>query len=121
MNNLTGIYTRAKEILKESGISNSDLETRWILKHVLGVTDADLIGGTERTLWVEEEERIESILQRRLAGEPLSRIFGAREFYGLSFKVTPDVLDPRPETELIIEKALELFSARPPKRILDLG
>lgn len=121
MSKLYESYKDLRRQLKDSGIESPDLEARWILKHVLGVTDADLIGGVDRTLWAEEIDKIESILERRVKGEPLSRILREKEFWGLTFAVTPDVLDPRHDTEIIIEKALELFAEHEPERILDLG
>ena len=78
-----------------------------------------LITQSERILTAEEAQRLWALYQRRIGGEPIAYIVGEREFYGLAFQVTPEVLIPRPETELLVELALE----RVPKngRVLDLG
>lgn len=95
------------------------LETRMLLMHALGLTRVQLITESERRLSADEAQRFAALLQRRAAGEPIAYIVGRREFFGLPFLVTKDVLIPRPETELLVELALE----RAPQggRILDLG
>ncbi len=118
---MKNLYQKSKERLAAGGIDSSDLDARLILKAVLGVTDVDFITCSDVSVSDQDNQKIESMLQRRLAGEPVSRILGEREFWGLSFKVTPDVLDPRPDTETIIETALKRFGAQPPASILDLG
>lgn len=95
------------------------LETRMLLMHALGLTRVQLITESERRLSADEAQRFAALLQRRAAGEPIAYIVGRREFFGLPFLVTKDVLIPRPETELLVELALQ----RAPQggRILDLG
>ncbi|MEO8599605.1 MAG: peptide chain release factor N(5)-glutamine methyltransferase, partial [bacterium] len=75
------------------------LETRMLLMHALGLTRVQLITQSELKLNAEEVLRVTALLQRRDAGEPIAYIVGQREFYGLPFWITPDVLIPRPETE----------------------
>jgi release factor glutamine methyltransferase len=95
------------------------LENRILLGQVLGLSRVQLITQSERTLTEEEAARLAALVQRRLDGEPIAYLVGTREFYGLPFKVTPDVLIPRPDTELLVELALERC---PPRgRVLDLG
>lgn len=110
--------------LRQAGVDNPGLEARIILRHVLCVTDADLIGGgpADDAMMVppDKAQSIENMARRRADGEPLSRILGAREFYSLPFAVTPAVLDPRPDTETLVDAALKSFAA-PPQAILDLG
>src|SRR5690606_16699807 len=74
---------------------------------------------SERLLTTEEAQRLSALFQRRLAGEPIAYITGEREFFGLAFHVTPAVLIPRPETELLVELALERIAQG--ARVLDLG
>ncbi len=95
------------------------LETRILLGHVLQLTRVQLITQSERALSADEARHLSTLVQRRRDGEPIAYLVGAREFYGLSFEVTPDVLIPRPETELLVELALQ--HAAPRSRILDLG
>lgn len=115
------IYKSAKESLARGGVDTPDLDARIILRAVLGVSDSDFITGTEIKIESHERDRIKNMIERRLAGEPVSRILGEREFWGMAFRITPDVLDPRPDTETIIDSALKRFGANPPTKILDLG
>ena len=118
---MQNIYKKTKERLKQAGIDNAGLETRLLLKHVLNVPDMDFIGGVERVVSDKESGQIETLIGRRLKGEPVSRIIGEREFWGLPFKITKDVLDPRADTETIIEIALQKYKNKPPASVLDLG
>lgn len=95
------------------------LEIRVLLGHALGVNRAWLIAHEHDELPATKMAAYESLLARRLAGEPVAYILGEKEFFGRSFHVTPDVLVPRPETELLVELALEKLP--PAGRALDLG
>ncbi len=83
------------------------IEVQSLLQHVLEVSRAYLLTYPERTLADHERARYEELMQRRQQGEPLAYILAEREFYGLTFKVTPDTLIPRPETELLVDLALQ--------------
>ncbi len=83
------------------------IEVQMLLQHVLGVSRAHLLAHPEQVLDEAQETNYRALLQRRLAGEPLAYILGEREFFGLSFRVTPATLIPRPETELLVELALQ--------------
>lgn len=95
------------------------LENRILLCHALGLSRVGLITQSERVLGADEARQLAALVQRRLDGEPVAYIVGEREFFGLPFKVSPAVLIPRPDTELIVELALE----RLPQdgRMLDMG
>lgn len=95
------------------------LEARILLSHALHLTRVQLITQSERGLTAQEALNLSALYQRRLNGEPIAYIVGEREFYGLSFLVTPDVLIPRPETELLVELALERVPHN--GHVLDLG
>lgn len=97
------------------------IEARVLISHALRVDHAWLIGHDRDTPTRTQQAHIESLIARRAAGEPVAYIIGEREFYGRTFKVTPDVLIPRPETELLVEAALERLPEHRPSRILDLG
>jgi release factor glutamine methyltransferase len=90
------------------------------MAHVLGSSEASVLAHTEDELDSEAAERFRELLERRLSGEPIAYIVGQREFYGRTFEVDRRVLIPRPETEHLIELALEL-ELPPAPRILDLG
>lgn len=97
------------------------VDARVLLQHVLGVGHAYLIAHSERVLTSDEIAVVQSLFQRRLDGEPVAYLVGQREFFGRDFAVSPAVLIPRPDTELLIELALERVAAIPHPRILDLG
>jgi len=95
------------------------LEARILLTHTLGLTRVQLITQSERTLTCREADQLATLAQRRIDGEPIAYIVGTREFYGLEFEVTPAVLIPRPETELLVELALDYLPEG--GRLLDMG
>ena len=95
------------------------LETRILLTRTLKLSRVQLITQSERALTAAEAQTLSALIQRRLDGEPIAYIIGEREFYGLTFDVTPDVLIPRPETELLVELALERLPQQ--GRVLDMG
>jgi release factor glutamine methyltransferase len=92
-----------------------------LLGHALGVTRTWLIAHEHDELPEKAVKTYQGLLARRLAGEPVAYILGEKEFFGRGFKVDPAVLIPRPETELLVELALEKLPAAKPARILDLG
>ncbi|HEX7648001.1 MAG TPA: peptide chain release factor N(5)-glutamine methyltransferase [Noviherbaspirillum sp.] len=95
------------------------LESRILLGKALQLSRIQLITQSERVLNDDETRSATELIRRRLAGEPIAYIVGEREFYGLAFHVTPDVLIPRPETELLVELALNRMPER--SSVLDLG
>lgn len=102
-------------------LSSARIEVQCLLQHVLSVSRAYLLAHPERTLNDSEHARYTELLQRRLAGEPIAYLLGEREFFGLMFKVTPATLIPRPDTELLVETALQRIQPHAPCRVLDLG
>ncbi len=98
-----------------------DLEARWIIERRTHYTLSDLIAAPESEVSSTDLEKINDDVARRLAGEPLTRIYGEAEFWGLKFGLSSDTLDPRPDTELIIELALQRFEKNAPLKILDMG
>lgn len=106
--------------LAAAGIAEPWREARLLLAHVLGVEPAVVIGYPERT--VVDQPRFAAAIARRAAREPLSHITGHREFWSLEFEVTPATLDPRPDSETLIESVLTAFPDRQSAiSILDLG
>jgi release factor glutamine methyltransferase len=98
------------------------LEAQILLCHALGgVSRAWLISNEEQALTAEQQLRFDALRSRRLQGEPIAHILGQREFYGLEFNVTPNVLIPRPDTETLVDVALQRIPEGQPCRILDLG
>jgi release factor glutamine methyltransferase len=107
-----------------AGIDTPDLDARLLLAALLEIDGARLLTSPDRRLG-ERATTVNAAVSRRLAREPVSRILGTREFYGRAFKLSPATLDPRPDTETVIEQALAFAKLRPagapPLRILDLG
>ena len=96
------------------------LEAELLLAHVLGVPRARLRSHPEDRPDDVARTRYASLIERRVSGEPLAYIVGEREFWSLPLAVSPAVLVPRPETELLVERALALHTA-PTARVVDLG
>jgi release factor glutamine methyltransferase len=112
------------DALRASGLP--DLEARILMRHVLGVERAWLISHSDQELEAGSLSAYRNLCERRRFGEPVAYLVGKREFYGLDIRVTPAVLIPRPETELLVECALENLaesgtSAVHSRRLLDLG
>lgn len=97
------------------------LDARLLVQHVAGCSHAALIARPERPLALEQLAWLESLVSRRAGGEPLAYLLGSAEFYGREFAVSPAVLIPRPETEGLVEMALERMKGIEAPRILDLG
>jgi len=87
--------------------SSARIEVQCLLQAVLRVNRAHLLTHPEQTLDAGQQVRYAALFERRLSGEPLAYILGEREFYGLMFRVTPATLIPRPDTELLVELALQ--------------
>ena len=110
------------QLVAESGISKREAEM--ILADVLSLSRASIIAHADRKLEASEHQQAAAMMARRRAGEPMAYILGVREFYGREFIVTPDVLIPRPETEVLVEQALAwlaAYSAPIIPCVLDLG
>jgi len=105
------------ETLDEARAAIPLSEARLLLRLVLGVTHAALEAHPEGKVSLQETAAFRALVARRAAGEPVAYLTGHREFYGMDFHVTPAVLIPREETELLVEIAVE----KPARRILDLG
>jgi release factor glutamine methyltransferase len=96
----------ARDRLRGADIEDAEFEAELLLRHALGLSRAKLYTRFDEALTPDVAAAYEALLLRRLAHEPSAYITGVREFWGLEFKVTPDVLIPRPETETLVEVAL---------------
>ncbi len=135
MHTVTHIWQSAAAVLKQFDIDTPLLDARLLVQHVLGITREELLMNPKREMSEAEQQAFEALLARRLEREPMSHILGKREFYGLEFKVTGDVLTPRPDSETVIDAVLEwvttnkqknkkeivLYPLLSPFRVLDLG
>jgi release factor glutamine methyltransferase len=107
--------------LKQAGVRNPERDAELLLLYTTGLSRTDLITKPEHGLRADEENRYREAIARRAHSEPVQYITGEREFYGLRFAVTPGVLIPRPETEHLVEAALERIPPNAPFRIADVG
>jgi release factor glutamine methyltransferase len=113
------------EMLRRGGIDCAETDTRLLIAHALGIDRAEMIANGERALTEDQMRAIDALAARRLKREPVARIFGHKEFWSLSLQISEAVLVPRPDTETVIEAALD-FVVRgglrmEPLRILDIG
>lgn len=115
------VLQEATRFLEGKSIESSRLNAEWLLAHVLNMSRMDLYLQFDKPLNQDERERYKTFLRRRVNREPLQYIIGETEFMSLPFKVTPDVLIPRPETEVLVEKVIEQFSKAGNLQILDVG
>lgn len=113
--------SRARGILAEHDIEDAPLEAELLLRHTLKISRTQMYLDLDRELSPQPEEIFWQLVERRLNGEPTAYIIGRREFYGLDFYVDPHTLIPRPESELLVEIALELAQDRPLSTIADIG
>jgi len=110
-----------RERLSSAGIDEAGLEAELLLRHALRQDAVHFFLDFETELSSQQEQLLNTLVERRLSGEPLAYITGKREFYGLEFTVNPRVLIPRPETEHIVDKTLELVKQIPSPVIADIG
>ena len=124
-NTLRQAFMQAAGRLREAGIDTPELDARLLLCHAAGLTHEAFIERGGDRLAPDAQARLEVAVARRLAGEPVSRITGIREFYGREFLVCPHTLDPRPDTETLVEAVVDLVARNGwrdrPIDLLDLG
>ena len=110
---------------KSAAIDSAELDARLLLGAVLGLDLTGMIRAADRRLTSNESIRLGDFARRRLDGEPVARILGTKEFWGLPLHLSAATLVPRPDTETVVELALEMLRASPPPvhplRIADLG
>lgn len=115
------VLQAAGKYLISKDIDQHRLESELLLAHALGTRRIDLYLQFDRPLQKEEREAYKGLLRRRAAREPTAYIIGQKEFYGLPFVTTPEVLIPRPETEILVDTVLAVAKQRPLDRFLDIG
>ncbi|MFT4079917.1 peptide chain release factor N(5)-glutamine methyltransferase [Rhodomicrobium sp.] len=113
------------ERFRQAGIESAALDARLLSAHAAGFSPEEAVTRRDEALPHAVLDRAIDVAQRRFAGEPVSRILGVREFWGMPFELSPHTLDPRPDTEVLVETALawarDRHRANAPLRILDLG
>jgi len=111
-----------KRAFASASIPTAALDARLLCMHALGIDATALLIHDDIFLNAEDMQRLNAFAERRLAGESVARISGMREFWGLPFRLTPQTLEPRPDTETLVEAVLEsCWNRQPAMQILDLG
>jgi release factor glutamine methyltransferase len=120
---ISEVLAQAKNQLEKSGVSNSKLDSLILLTHALCVSKEYVIFNPDLQLDKKQQKSFWELVERRSKREPISHILGKREFYGRDFIVTKDVLDPRPDSESLIELVLKKFPLKENKKIkiLEIG
>tara|TARA_R110000824_G_scaffold312170_1_gene499277 strand:- start:42 stop:878 length:837 start_codon:yes stop_codon:yes gene_type:complete len=117
MGDVASALREAAQLFAE--ISDSPrLDAELLMAHALQIERSELL---LKLPALTEPSEFAALVERRQRSEPIAHIIGRKEFWGLDFQVTPDVLIPRPDSELLIEEAVRLFASTHPRRILDLG
>jgi len=122
---LGALYRHTRARLQAAGVENAALDARLIVEHFTGAERIDAIRAPETPVASDMEENIEVAIERRLAHEPVHRIIGWREFFGLKLRLSAETLEPRPDTEVLVELVLPFLREKAGSlggaRILDLG
>ncbi|MDC1090289.1 peptide chain release factor N(5)-glutamine methyltransferase [Emcibacteraceae bacterium] len=122
MDTLATLRKKIEARLRKTGIEEASLDARLLISHIIPVTEIDFAINADQTVSNEQQNLIDVLVQKREKRIPMSQIFGEKEFWSLSFKVTKDTLTPRPDSETLIEVALNEFEDRNATlSILDLG
>jgi len=119
--NLKQAMAHARGLLADNGIEDAPLEGELLLRHVLGISRTQLYLDLNRELSLEQGKNLRHLIKRRWRGEPSAYITGHREFYGLDFYVDHSVLIPRPESELLVEKAVKLAQNSKISTVAEIG
>lgn len=120
MNTINQLLKQASEHLQREGIEHARHDAEMLLLHEMKWTRTELLFHLNGPLGDDARKRWQHLLEQRAARVPLQHIIGAQSFYGLRFRVTADVLIPRPETELLVDELLKLLDDRP-LRVADIG
>lgn len=125
MRTLADAVMAARKRFSEIGIADAAMEARFLIGGLLGLTSTEVFTGGDRLLTVDESARISDGITRRAAHEPVHRILGARDFHGLTLTLSKETLEPRPDTETLVEAMLphaqRVAAEKGQVRLLDMG
>lgn len=113
-------YNQAKKTLQKAGIESFGFEARQIIRHITGLSNADIMAKYNEPLTPYQQMMYNSVIERRVSRYPLQYILGEWSFYGLDFYVGEGVLCPRPDTEVLVDTALEFLKNKPEATVIDL-
>jgi len=114
-------WRRVRDRFAAAGLRTPELDARLLAQRAFGLDTMALVRKERDAAPDDGLDLLEQYAERRMVGEPVSRILGRREFWGLDFALGPATLDPRPETELLVQEALALLEGKPNPSFLDLG
>ena len=120
-NTIGAFLAWARQALEQAGVETAAQESRWLVAHALGLEQHQLASRAEQPVPGDRRAQAEALVLRRSAREPLQYILGTQEFCGLEFQVTPAVLIPRPETELLVQEALRVVDFNTASVLIDVG
>ncbi len=121
MSSLVEAWTSARDRLRAAGVESPVMDARLLVEAAAGATRADILSDPRRPLEADQVSALDALVERRARREPISQILGRQGFWKIMLTVTPDVLTPRPETELVVERALEALPEMTRTNVLDLG
>lgn len=123
MSDVTSVLTEIRQKIAEIKPDTARIDARQIMMHACQLTSEALITERTRTISEDEKDHINQMVNRRLSGEPVTKIVGTREFWGMNFATNRATLDPRPDSETLISNICDFWQDRinDPLRILDLG
>lgn len=121
MTTLDAVLRQAREDLENAGVDNPALDARLLICDALGIDRAQMTAQNDRSLTAEEAGRVKSMIGRRMRREPVARILGMREFWSLPFGLNDATLEPRPDSETLVEVTLKELKERSAISILDIG
>ncbi|MCW2244119.1 peptide chain release factor N(5)-glutamine methyltransferase [Azospirillum canadense] len=122
MTTLRDLRRAAESRLREAGVDTPDLDARLLIEHALTFTREDLLFKADTPIPDADAARVMALVERRAAHEPVGRILGHREFWTIDLALNPDTLEPRPDTETVVEAVLKAVpDPAAPLRLLDLG
>ncbi len=122
MTPLNDVYKTLVESMNGAGVAFADRNAKWLIQAQTGLPETTIISRPDHEIPPSDYLALQNAVKRILKGEPISRVLGTQEFWGNLFFLSPATLDPRPETEMIVDLSLKRFPAsNPPEMILDLG
>lgn len=125
MTTLAAVVADARTRFASAGLPDAAIEARILIGGLLGLTSTDVFTGGDRVLTRDETDLIENAVGRRLKREPVHRILGEREFHGITLRLSRETLEPRPDTEILVDTLLpevrQIAASKGEVRILDLG
>jgi len=120
---LGAVYRQLRARFRDASLDTPDLDAQLLVCHALGIEPIKLVSEPQRLIDPDQSRAIETVARRRLGREPVARIIGEREFWGLAFHLSAHTLEPRADTETLVEAVLQNLREQPahPLRILDVG